>query len=283
MKTMPLVSATLALSALTLTPAFAAASASASSGPLVVSLRDLDLTDGITPSITFFQNVGDLSYVYVSAGSTQDGIYGTSGYDPISGTASATGSSGAGSVIGDGTALGTRLTAAATSADVYSLAPNTSSNGSGFSNAYGSFRLSGGTAAIFSINFTAQASGAGYYENPVTSSTYGERAEAGASIQVSGLGAFGDDDSYQESGDERGTFVDPPTSAPLIPYDRTVSQSLRATFFNLSNGDLTGDLALDTYAYSISDALPPVPEPGTHALLLAGLAAVGFVLRRKRA
>ncbi|MEI7464322.1 MAG: PEP-CTERM sorting domain-containing protein [Burkholderiales bacterium] len=286
MKTAPIASAILVLSALTVTPAFAAGSASVSTGPLVVTLTDLDLTDGITPSITFFQYGWERSSVYVNAGTgTGDYEEGTSGYAPVWISQSGLGSSAAASVVGDGTALGTTLTASATSSDVYSLAPSTYLSGESNSGVSGSFKLSGATLAIFSINFTAAASGAGYYEDPITSSFYGEDAEAGASLRVIGPGAFGGGGSYQESDVDWSTFVDidVPTSGPLVSYDRTVSQSLKVTFLNLTKGDLAGDLEIDAYAYSDSSALPAVPEPGTSAMLLAGLAAVGFALRKKRA
>jgi len=283
MKTAPIASAILVLSALTATPAFAAGSASVSTGPLVVTLTDLDLTDGIAPSITFFQYGWEQSYVNVGAGSHYHYVNGASGYAPISDSASDAGNSAAGSVVGDGTALGTTLTASSTSPDVYSLAPSTSSNAYAYSTVYGSFKLSGGTLAIFSINFTAASSGAGYYRDAVTSDPYGERAEAGASIQVYGRGAFGVDGSSQGSDVDGGTFMDPPSSGPLTPYDRNVSQSLKVTFLNLTKGELAGDLEIDAFANSDSTALPAVPEPGTSAMLLAGLAAIGFALRKKRA
>jgi len=42
-------------------------------------------------------------------------------------------------------------------------------------------------------------------------------------------------------------------------------------------------LTADSDVYRISFAVTPVPEPGTYALLIAGLAGVGFVVRRRRA
>jgi PEP-CTERM motif len=47
--------------------------------------------------------------------------------------------------------------------------------------------------------------------------------------------------------------------------------------------DMYGTLGANIGQYSVSLQAMPVPEPSTYALLLAGLGAVGFVARRRRA
>lgn len=44
----------------------------------------------------------------------------------------------------------------------------------------------------------------------------------------------------------------------------------------------TSNLAADTEIYRISFSAMPVPEPGTYALMMAGLLGVGFIARRRR-
>ncbi|MDC8774167.1 FxDxF family PEP-CTERM protein [Roseateles albus] len=61
--------------------------------------------------------------------------------------------------------------------------------------------------------------------------------------------------------------------------DTTVKFDLAAGIYHI---DVTGT-ALRNASYSVALAVTPVPEPTTYALLLAGLGAVGFVARRRKA
>lgn len=48
------------------------------------------------------------------------------------------------------------------------------------------------------------------------------------------------------------------------------------------NDAFSGDRDFDDYKVGVNFVAAPVPEPSTYALMLAGLAAVGFVARRRR-
>ena len=57
--------------------------------------------------------------------------------------------------------------------------------------------------------------------------------------------------------------------------------SYALSFENLG-GDNLGALLLDVRVEG-AGVTPPIPEPGTYAMMLAGLATLGFAMRRRRA
>lgn len=66
------------------------------------------------------------------------------------------------------------------------------------------------------------------------------------------------------------------------------ASAVNYSFGALTAGDyyytVSGKVAADAFAgtYQLNSQLAPVPEPETYALMLAGLAAVGFVARRRK-
>lgn len=66
------------------------------------------------------------------------------------------------------------------------------------------------------------------------------------------------------------------------------SSAVNYSFGSLAAGDyyyvVSGKVAADAFGgtYQLNSQLAPVPEPETYALMLAGLAAVGFVARRRK-
>ena len=72
---------------------------------------------------------------------------------------------------------------------------------------------------------------------------------------------------------------DQPLSTLSLSYTPVIDGVASFSFHNLG-GDLRGAL-LDNV--SVSDSVSAVPEPATYAMLLAGLAGVGAMARRRRA
>lgn len=89
---------------------------------------------------------------------------------------------------------------------------------------------------------------------------------------ASGLLAVGSDEVLVELGG-------PASTGPVGSYSLTNLTPLRLTLTNTTGGLLTTYLDSGVTVYSAS----VVPEPGTYAMLLAGLGAIVFTVRRKSA
>ena len=155
---------------------------------------------------------------------------------------------------------------------------------SGFSS---EFTLSANTLMVLTVNtaMTVAATGGGRTAQFDTFFfTNGDQASANASLSVNGPGPTGS--GSQSSNDSRSLFANAFYdfgSGAFIPTSDAFTGQLGVSFTNLSSGALNGsftmNLGVNGTAYG--DALL-VPEPGAWALMLAGLAAVAGVARRRR-
>lgn len=280
----------IALSVFAAAPVMAAGSASATISGFSVRLIDLNLTDGITPSISFepgsvlFEGDDDepragLVSTYVADPlSFIDDSNSSLTFSPISSAVSYAGANASAAISGDGTLAGTTLSASSTTPGLVAGALMRSVASSGDSGISSIFRLSGNTLAIFSAQAFASLSGAGGSEQG-RFQFFGDQGAVETEINVTGPGALGSEGGYQESSDEFEFSSYSDESVP--PFDFSGTAELSATFLNLTRSNLTGQLDFDVYTY-VATSTAPVPEPGTYALLLAGLGMMGFVAGRRR-
>ena len=266
-----------ALAAMVSLPVMAASSASASLGPITVTLFDLDPFDAIAPSITFAgPGMGSDSYVNtwaseaIPSGGSNSPLGGGAPWAPVSTSDTAGGASASASISGPGMASLTSVSASGSAADVFGP-PTNNAQYYGVAHpmlGYSSFALTAKTLLIISApaSIAAAASGpAGYYSHYASADVY---------LSLHGPGASGG--GSQSSVDQLAYT----NYAYNSSFSHTDSRLLGASFVNLTTGPLSGYLYNYSAVYGLTSA--PVPEPGTYAMLLAGLGLVGSMVRRRR-
>lgn len=283
-----------AAAALATPPAFAVSSASATLSPISITLYDLNTSDGVTPSITFnaISYPGSGSTVYVNAYDYQAGLYsynsaeGAFGWDPVSISGGVPKASGAASVTGNGSPSGTVLSANGSALGVNPLGDKSEY----FAGAaapyyfYNAFTLSANTLMVMSANSLLTTDVTASFDPGLTYEQ--EYAQAFSAMQVSGAGPLGT--GSQSSADSAliyigSTYYDDAGCTYgycFGPASAAASNTIAVSFTNATSGDLTGNMHAEASVtgYSYAQA---VPEPGSVSLMLAGLAALGLVRRRR--
>lgn len=246
-----------------------------------VTLVDLDPTDTITPWITFQDNTSLLyGSVFVSVNhALVDGSYIelATAFLPFSRQASSDGVFASASFAVDATGMGGALAAESHAIfgksyrDATALAPAVRNQ----------FTISDKTLLYVTATSVVSAEVTHAW---ASSSVDREMAVASNRIHVWGPAAGGTGSGTQESDAvhrvraESNMVWDPATELTYFsPVSRSGTQTLSASFVNLSGSELSGTFGISSYASSST----PVPEPHSAWLLLAGLGA-GAALRHRR-
>ena len=120
-------------------------------------------------------------------------------------------------------------------------------------------------------------SGAGASSGSANTSAvvYWDYADANVNLQMWGTGASGT--GSQSSSDSRSGAVYSYPGNGLQSFSD--SGPLTVSFLNLTAGSMTGNFSAYANAYGYAYSSSPIPEPHGYALLLAGLGAVGLLIR----
>lgn len=246
-------------------PAHATASSSASLTDFSWTLIDLNTADGIAPTLTFAGQSYVYTYTYNSSLGTTDShdAAGTSVMDPISSSSS------------DGHSVSSAaITATSLSTSGHTSGSSTGGQygyyqGTAYLNNYysSSFTLSPFTAVIFQGTATTAATTTAPYDGLHPEWAYGD-------VQINGSLSYGNNN--QSASASFSAYSDN-TSGTFYAESGPLALSFINPTGNAVNGSLYG--AVQSYGYSYAAA---VPEPETYAMLLAGLAVVGTLSRRRQ-
>lgn len=237
-------------------PAAAVATASGTISSVSWTLIDLDLGDGITPMVTF---TDQSSSVYAQAG-TGSSLWVPDLTTPLSVSDASAGRSAW--AWTDGLGSGSAGASSQNLMSAYAYAYPFSAN----------FTLTPWTAIVWTASFSGTANTTIGHDG-----TNSEYASAYAYLQTSISQADGGESHYAYRRAYASYEWD---GIQYIGQSMSFDGSFSTSFANLTGASVSGW----TYAYASASAvgLPPIPEPTTTALMLAGLASVGFIAARRR-
>ena len=245
---------------------------SATTGAVVSDFRlqlvDLDPTDGITPWILFDPTYGTSSAqadAYQSQPYNEFPAYttGAGPLAPVLASSSFNGASGLATLVGDAFGAGAVVTTSATTVDGFGL--GISEGTIGFFNdvQIHAFELSPNTRLVISGDVTFTAS--------MANGQPGDYADTGLVLEV-----FDDTDSSKDTILVLGGGVFSPTDPSF-----SLATSFEVDYDNAS--DQVADATVSGYlgSYAQSSGVTSVPEPGSAALMLAGLGGLAAWRRRR--
>lgn len=321
MKTLSLLILSLAsASAMSSAQAASTVSASASITGLTLTLVDLDPLDGIAPSVTFgsygyYDNYGyanayqydgtTYGYDYADFGSTTTNPWTPGAVSANSGVANAAASlTGNGGLDGSSLLTSGAATAAGTASCTATYPYQTcgqpyASFGAQVTTPYyyysGTVTVSANTLVLIEAQgaVLASAEGGGMaqtfdYQNLPYTYYFGNSSYAQLNLSISGPAASGSGGGSQSSTDALSmssyTYWDGMQWLGYGYSSTTTSGSLGVSFVNASDADMLAVFNASTYVsgYAYGDSVAAVPEPGTYAMLMAGLLSIGAVVRRRR-
>lgn len=272
--------------AVAVAPAFATASSSAVMGNLVITLTDLNLSDGISPWLSFTPNSvsglhneatgwGDVYEAYerddYATAPSQNGTL-TRQIDTAWSTSSGTVNTAANAA---GFTAMSAQGAAMSGLDGYGRYFSQAYNGNGVSE----FKLSANTQVTFSVLTDLKASTSMGYNLDADMPEYGyARALLNVGGTVNGM--------WQNDAQELAVLAeyyvndDNTVSGVSDSWSGMMIVSFANTGSSVADAWLQG-VALSEGQSAVWDGVAPVPEPETYAMMLAGLALVGAARRRK--
>jgi len=265
MKTSMWVSAALTAAAMGVAgPAAAVSSASGTLTGFSITLYDLDPSDGIAPELTYTY---ESAYSYASVNSNSE-----SAYDSDSQPGNFVPTS-AGAMLSFGEAFASTDASSATALGSVS-GPGYGGQGWFSASAYGftnGFTLTPWTGLKLTATFEGTAA--------TGANTWSDYAQATGwlSTYVYNDNGYETHYAYRLAYASCGTWDGMACSGENASYSGTFSLS----FANFSDDAVEGYMDAGVYTYGSSTV--PVPEPQTYLMLLAGLAGVGAVVRRRRA